>query len=243
MKNSKLWVVILEDRPSDSQRLESFIQKYASEKELQVEVSIFSEGSKLIEEYDNRFDVLFVDIELPGISGMKTAEKVREKDSVIPIIFTTNMAQYAVQGYEVAALGFMLKPIPYFQFEKYFSKAVAKCKKNRELLETSMLSLGNNRMFKYVSVDEIVYIIKDRNYIEYHFVNHEFFRERGTFRDVLPKFEKTSIKQISSGCMVNLRYVQKKNVNDVYVMDMVFSVTMPYRKSFTQDLMDYMRGV
>lgn len=227
----------------DSQRLYGFIRKYAKEKNLSVEVSVFLDGTDLLAHYSKEFDVLFLDIELPTLSGMNTAQKIREMDAAVPIIFTTNMAQYAIQGYEVAALGFMLKPIPYFQFENYLTKAVQRCRKIQDLAENSMITLGGDRFFKRVSADEIVYIVKDKNYIEYHLESGETFRERGTFKDVLPRFEKTSIKQIGSGCMVNLRHVKKKDGNDVFIRDMVFSITMPYRKSFTQDLMDYLRGI
>lgn len=243
MKNGNVWAVILEDHPRDSQRLRKFIQQYGKEHDLPVEVSVFTDGTELLEHYDKGFDILFMDIELPTMSGMNTAAKVREMDDVIPIIFTTNMAQYAIQGYEVAAIGFMLKPIPYFQFETFFTKAIERTNRTRDLLKNSMVTLGGDRLFKRVSANEIVYITKDKNYIEYHFENGTTFRERGTFKDVLPRFEKTSIKQIASGCMVNLRHVAKKDGNDVYVRDMVFSITMPYRKSFTQELMDYMRGM
>ena len=243
MKNEKLWVVILEDRPKDNQRLSSFIRKYAQQNELSIEISAFTDGLELLKHYDKQFDILFMDIELPMMNGMTAAEKVREMDPLIPIIFTTNMAQYAIQGYEVSALGYMLKPISYFQFENYFTKAIARCQKNQALIENSMITIGSDRNFKRVSTDEIVYIIKDKNYIEYHLESGETIRERGTFKDIIPHLEKTSIKQIGSGCMVNLHYVQKKDGNDISMPDVTFSITIPYRKSFTQELMDYMRGV
>ena len=243
MKDGNFWIVITEDQEKDSQRLSSFIRRYGKENGLTIEITEFTDGAQLLEHYDKRFDILFMDIGLPQISGMAAAEKVREIDDYIPIIFTTNMAQYAIRGYEVAAIGFMLKPIPYYQFKNYLMKAIAICRKNQDLLENSVITLGGEKNFKRVPTDDIIYIMKDKNYIDYHLTGQEVFRERGTFKAVIPRFQHTTIKQLASGCMVNLRYVQKKEGNDVYLRDIVISITMPFRKTFTQELMDYMRGI
>ena len=243
MKDGHFWVVVTEDQEKDYQRLSGFIRQYEKKNGLQLEITRFSDGSQLLEHYDKRFDILFMDIRLPQVSGMEASEKVRQHNDFIPIIFTTNMAQYAIQGYEVAAIGFMLKPIPYYQFENYLTKAIVMCRKNQDLLKNNVITLGGEKNFKRISTDDIMYIMKDKNYIDYHLTNQEVFRERGTFKAVIPRFQNTTIKQLASGCMVNLRYVQKKEGNDVYLRDIVISITMPYRKSFTEDLMDYMRGI
>ena len=243
MKDGNFLIAVTEDQETDFQRLNSMIRRYAQEHSQPLSVVRFSDGGQLLEQYDQRFDLLFMDIGLPQISGMAASLKVRQMDEMIPIIFTTNMAQYAVQGYEVGAMGFMLKPVAYVQLENYLSKAIAVCRRNQLLAEHSILVLGGERNFRRVSADDIVYIVKDKNYIVYHLNGQESFRERGTFKDVIPRFEDTTIRQVGSGCMVNLRYVKKKEGNDVYLPDVVFSITMPFRKSFTQELMNYMRGV
>ena len=243
MKDGSFWIVITEDQEKDYQRLNSFIRQYGKEKGLPLTITGFTDGARLLEHYDRGFDILFMDIGLPQISGMDASRRVRQIDESIPIIFTTNMAQYAIQGYEVAAIGFMLKPVPYYQFENYLAKAIAMCRKKLTLQKNSIITLGGEKNFKRVSADDIMYIVKDRNYIDYHLSGEEVFRERGTFKDIIPRFQHTTIKQLGIGCMVNLRHVLKKEGNDVYLRDVVFSITMPYRKTFTQDLMDYMRGI
>ena len=62
-------------------------------------------------------------------------------------------------------------------------------------------------------------------------------------KDILPRFENTSIRQCSSGCMVNLRHVRQKVGNDVFVDDVCLTISLPFRKTFTKDLMDYVRGM
>lgn len=242
MKNGAFWIAILEDTPRDSNRLKGFIERYAQENGIEVKTTLYSDGPDLLENYNRDFDVLFLDIELPTLNGMTVAERIRKKDSFIPIIFTTNLAQYAIKGYEVDALGFMVKPVSYALFTNYFTKAIAKCKRNEKLKEKRVIALGGSSNFRKVFLDDIIYIVKDGNYIVYQFTDQQIFRERGTMKNALPRFENTSIKQCSSGCMVNLRYVSKLVGSDVYLREMVFPVSLPFRNSFAQDLMDYVRG-
>lgn len=69
-----------------------------------------------LEEYDSTYDIVFLDIEMPGSDGLTTAREIRGKDDAVAIIFITNMAQYAIHGYEVNAIDFMVKPVGYFNF-------------------------------------------------------------------------------------------------------------------------------
>lgn len=242
MKNGVFWIAVLEDTPRDSNRLKGFIDRYAQEHGIEVKTTVFSDGPDLLENYNRDFDVLLLDIELPTLNGMTVSERIREKDSFIPIIFITNLAQYAIRGYEVDALGFMVKPVSFVLFSNYFTKAIAKCRRNEKLKENRVIALGGANNFRKVFFDDIIYIVKDRNYIVYQFTNQQTFKERGTMKNVLPRFENTSIKQCSSGCMVNLRHVSKLVGGDVHLQGIVFPVSLPFRNSFAHDLMDYIRG-
>lgn len=243
MKGNATWIVILEDQEADSERLRSFLRRYGEVHGTAFAASVYRDGTELLDGYDGGFDILFMDIELPRMNGMQTAEGVRRMNESIPIIFTTNMAQYAVKGYEVDALGFMVKPISYIQFENYLTKALARSRRNEQIRANSTIMLGSGSSFRQISMDEIVCVIKDRNYLIYRLTSGEEIRERGAMKDVLNRFENTTIKQCATGCLVNLRHVRKKERNEVYLPGAVFSVTMPFRKSFTEELMNYMRGV
>ena len=243
MKHNAAWIVILEDQEADSQRLQGFLLRYGKAHGMEFATSVYRDGTELLQSYDSGFDILFMDIELPVMNGMQTAERVRRMDDMIPIIFTTNMAQYAIKGYEVGALGFMVKPISYILFENYLTKALARCRRNEQIRANSTIMLGGGSSFRQIRTDEIVCVVKDRNYLIYHLLSGEEIRERGAMKDVLERFENTTIKQCATGCLVNLRHVRKKERNEVYLPGAVFSVTMPFRKSFTEELMNYMRGV
>ena len=79
---------------------------------------------EILEDYRPVYDIIFLDVEMQHLDGMETARRIRELDSDVLLIFITNMAQYAIKGYAVGALDYVLKPVPYFAFSQQLQKAV-----------------------------------------------------------------------------------------------------------------------
>ena len=101
-----------------------FIAKYAQGERSQAGCDPFADGSQIVEPYRPGFDIIFLDIEMPRLGGMPTAERIRQLDPEVVLIFVTNMAQYAIRGYEVDALDFVLKPVSYYQFSTKLERAL-----------------------------------------------------------------------------------------------------------------------
>ena len=68
---------------------------------------------------------------MPRLGGMPTAERIRQLDPEVVLIFVTNMAQYAIRGYEVDALDFVLKPVSYYQFSTKLERALQRIQRRR----------------------------------------------------------------------------------------------------------------
>ena len=103
-------IAVVEDNDAMRAQLCGFIAQYAQESGHQLDVTAFSDGAQLVEPYRPGFDIIFLDIEMPKLGGMPTAERIRRQDPDVVLVFVTNMAQYAIRGYEVDALDFVLKP-------------------------------------------------------------------------------------------------------------------------------------
>ena len=104
-------IAVVEDNDAMRAQLCGFIAQYAQESGHQLDVTAFSDGAQLVEPYRPGFDIIFLDIEMPKLGGMPTAERIRRQDPDVVLVFVTNMAQYAIRGYEVDALDFVLKQI------------------------------------------------------------------------------------------------------------------------------------
>ena len=124
-------IAVVEDNDAMRAQLCGFIAQYAQESGHQLDVTAFSDGAQLVEPYRPGFDIIFLDIEMPKLGGMPTAERIRRQDPDVVLVFVTNMAQYAIRGYEVDALDFVLKPVSYYQFSTKLERALQRIQRRR----------------------------------------------------------------------------------------------------------------
>lgn len=105
-------IAIVEDEAAVREQLAGYVQRYTRQYGIQFEVTMFTDGVEILEDYRPVYDIIFLDVEMLHLDGMETARRIRELDSDVLLIFITNMAQYAIKGYAVGALDYVLKPVP-----------------------------------------------------------------------------------------------------------------------------------
>ena len=124
-------IAIVEDQGETRECLNRFVRQYAEEQGVQVEISLITDGSEIAEHYTPGFDIIFMDVEMPWLDGFAAAEAIRAVDAEVVLVFVTNMAQYAIRGYEVDALDYVLKPVNYYQFCTKLSRAIQRVQRRR----------------------------------------------------------------------------------------------------------------
>lgn len=124
-------IAVVDDQPDMRQQLCSMIDQYSRENNCMLEVTAFSDGAQIITNYCKGFDIIFLDIEMPELGGMDAAERIRTVDPDVVLVFVTNMAQYAIRGYEVDALDFVLKPVNYYQFSTKLARALQRVQRRK----------------------------------------------------------------------------------------------------------------
>lgn len=97
-------IAIVEDDQNAAEVLRSYLQRYEEENGEQFSVSSFANGLLFLKEQESGFDIVFMDIEMPALDGMETAKLLRRVNDISCLIFVTNMASYAIKGYEVDAI-------------------------------------------------------------------------------------------------------------------------------------------
>ena len=122
-------VAIVEDDAEVQGVLQEYVRRYTRQYGTEFEVTVFADGVDILEDYRAVYDIIFLDVEMKHLDGMTTAERIRQMDADVILIFITNMAQYAIRGYSVGALDYVLKPVPYFAFSQQLLKAVARLEK------------------------------------------------------------------------------------------------------------------
>ena len=142
-----LHIAIVEDEENYSRELEEYIHRYGVETSRQFKVTHFQDGEDIVESYSGGFDLLLMDIQMEFMDGMTAAEKIRERDQEVQIIFITNRNDYAIRGYEVDALDYVLKPVSYYIFAKKLEDQDGRAVLHRERRPQSDLSYGKRRLY------------------------------------------------------------------------------------------------
>lgn len=228
-------VAVVEDDTEYAQILLSYIRRYTEETKEAIACERFSDGANFIDDYRGRFDIVFMDIAMPHMNGMEAAKRLRAQDENVCLIFITTLAKYAIRGYEVSALDFLVKPVEYDLFRTKLQKAVEYCRRNADNSVCVFCSDGMRR----INYSEISYVESDRHYIIYHTESGEF-RTRGTMRAVKEQLEGRGFAAIRNSTIVNLAHVSRFRGNEVTVDGEVLPIARAAKKEFLQALAECM---
>lgn len=152
MRNIRIGVV--EDDPASCQLVLDYLNRYQQENGEQFTVSVFDDGARIVEKYAPVYDILLLDIEMKEMDGMAAARRIRERDDNVVIIFITAAPQYAISGYEVRALSYLLKPLPWFAFSQELKKSIDMVRRNGDdsmLIETGKGQMRMNSRTSFIS--------------------------------------------------------------------------------------------
>ena len=111
-------LAIVEDDDKVRQQLQTYVLQYFQGRENDVDIHLFADGDEILEDYAADYDLIFLDIQMKRLDGLATAERIRERDEDVYLVFITNLANYAIRGYAVHALDFILKPVNFLMLRQ-----------------------------------------------------------------------------------------------------------------------------
>lgn len=126
--------IIAEDDLQCYTTLAQFLNDYGQETQQTFRITHYDNGEDLVEHYTPEYDLILLDVDMPFMDGMMAAEHIRKIDPEVVIIFVTNLAQYAIQGYSVNALDYILKPLNYFSFSQRLTRCLRYVKNGKQTI-------------------------------------------------------------------------------------------------------------
>lgn len=231
-------IAVAEDDRAFRDTCTGYIKRYCAEKKVDAQVFEFEDGMDLLEDQEAKgksFDILFLDVQMKHLDGFYTAGKIREKDDQAVIVFITTLAQYAVRGYEVDAMDYLIKPLSYERFCPRLEKALQRVSRFQDQYIFLPSGDGKDR----VAASSILYIDVDRHTLRVH-TKGRTYEMRMPIGKMEEELAPSHFLRCDQSVLVNPRFVVRVGKDTVEVGDDENTVLLPVsrsrKKQFLQDL-------
>ena len=204
-------IAVIEDNDIDAEHLKQALEEFQDREKEKLNIHRFISGEAFLNDYRPIYDIVFLDVELPGMNGMETAEKFRGYDMDTPLIFVTNVAALAIKGYQYNAMDYMLKPVTGEDIYIRMKKIVQK-QDRRKISLTVPIENG----IKIVPISDIVHIESFGHTLIYHTKNgNHKVRDKSSMKSLEEKLIPHNFQRCSVSYLVNLNFLDSIQGNEV----------------------------
>uniref|UniRef100_UPI004055EA10 LytR/AlgR family response regulator transcription factor n=1 Tax=Agathobacter sp. TaxID=2021311 RepID=UPI004055EA10 len=228
-------IALCDDSKTMIENLKLFLEEYGRESGKELHIFTFYSGEELLQNFNGKYDIIFLDIKMPGMNGVQAAKKVREKDRKVIIIFLTSLIQYALEGYKVNAANYIVKPVT----KKRLKLEMERCLQEIEQQEDPFIVFHNdNGNYKI--------LLKTISYIETYNRNLLIHTDKGNIvcywkmKEMEEKIKDYGFSRNHASYIVNLFYVE-----NIEKMDIKLStgerlpISKTKKKEFMEGLAEY----
>ena len=227
-------IALVEDDPAYAEQLLSYLKEYEKESKERISVQTFSDGEDIVTEYRADYDIILMDVEMKFMDGMSAAEEIRKMDTEVVIIFITNMPQYAIQGYRVDALDYVLKPVSYFAFSQRLNRAIERMKKR----EAKVIMVNIKGGMVRINIANIYYIESQGHTLILHTILGDY-ETTGKMKEMDEKLSGMNFCRGNKGYLINLQHVDRIQDNCAVVKGEELVLSRARKKEFMEALTRY----
>lgn len=238
---------IVDDDGKAASQLEGMIQYYGTVHNLAFKVSKYNDPTVYLKKEHTESHIIFLDIKMPQMDGIDLAKNIRVKNPDVIIIFCTSFQHFAINGYEVNAFGFLVKPVQEYSFNYFFDRAIKKLQND---IENASIRIKTLEDYRVLRVQDIYYVEVLQHYLFYHVKRHdkekddgrvgeEIIRSRGVMKDAEKQLSGFDFFRSNISYLLNFNYVTAIKGNNVYLSDKIFSVSRSQKKIFTEKFMEF----
>lgn len=230
-------LALVEDDAACRKELRQYIERYEQESGERFSVREFTDGDEIAVDYRPDYDVILMDIEMRFMNGMMAAEEIRKVDSEVVIVFITNSTQYAIKGYAVNALDYVLKPVAYYAFSQRLARAIERVGRHGR----HYIRINTREGIRKLDVSSIYSIESYSHDLSFHTKDGDIVAT-ATMRDMEEQLAPHGFYRCGKSYLVNLEYVDKVDGEEILVAGTRVQLSRARRKGFLGALNDYING-
>lgn len=201
-------VSICDDNAAERERIGSLVSEWASASGTDINLNEYCSAEEFLFSYEDcKPDILLLDVEMPGLNGVDLAKRLRASNRIIQIIFITAYSDYITEGYEVAALHYLLKPVEPEKLFRTLNRAV-----ERVIRDCRSIALETVDGTVIVPLYEVRYLEACKNYVTVH--AERDYTVRRTLSDFSDKLDSRFIKAGRS-FIINLLWIKRVSKNEI----------------------------
>lgn len=227
-------IAIVEDEKVYIEQLTEYLKEYQRQEGEDFEIKIFRDGDGITADYKGEFDIILMDIQMKFVDGMTAAEEIRKMDSEVVIMFITNMTQYAIRGYQVDALDYILKPVSYFAFSQKLKRAIERINRRKAAYITLQVKGGILRLM----ISDIYYVESEGHNLIWHTRKGDY-QASGTMKYAEELLSKYAFFRGNHCYLINLEHVEGMQEKCAIVKGERLQISRPKMNQFMQALTKY----
>ena len=202
-------IAYCEDEPAQAALVRAMILRWAGSRKITAEVILYESAEEFLFKNETfPYDVVFLDIAMRQMNGVELARAIRQKDKILPIAFLTADRTFAIEGYEVHAVRYLLKPVTAEKLGSLLDELLEAAEKDMQ--DTVCITVGEKGAVRKISESSICYIEVLGHYTQLHLQDGAVVRVKESLASVAAMLhQKELFVKCHRSFVVNLRYVEK----------------------------------
>lgn len=228
-------IAICDDEKDFVAYMTGLLKQYATETGQEIKVTVYYDGMELIEKYDTTIDLIFLDIQMRVVNGLRAAERIRQMDEKVGIIFLTTLTQYGLEGYKYQATNYIIKPIRYARLKEEMKQWLERHRQD----DSSFIVVANDAGKFKVFLKSLRFIETFNRNLLLH-TDQENIICYKKMKELETELVQHGFVRCHSGYLVNLFYVKRiEKLDIILTTGERVPISQPKRKEFMERLADY----
>lgn len=228
-------IAICDDERDFVTHLTGLLEQYAAETGGEIKITPYYDGIELIEKYDTTIDLIFLDIQMRLVDGLRAAERIRQMDEKVSIIFLTTLTQYGLEGYKYQAANYIIKPMKYVRLKAEMNQWMKKHRSD----DSPSIAVSNDSGKYKVFLKSLRYAETFNRNLLLHTEQENIVCYK-SMKELEQLLDGRSFIRCHTSYIVNLFYVKGVNKLEIeLVTGEIIPISQPRRKLFMEKLAEY----